>query len=192
MNILILNGHQPYSFSEGRLTATLIGEAEKILLAKGHKVRHSNVLDYDVQTETEKHQWADAVIVQFPSNWMGLPWSAKKYMDDVFTAGMMGIFCQSDGRSSQNPTANYGTGGLMGDKKYMLSVTFNAPRQAFDSPNEYLFQGKSLDDLLLPVHATYRFFAMQKLPTFACFDVVKNPRIEQDLLAWKKHVEANF
>lgn len=190
--ILIINGHQPYDFSPGKLTQSLIEVATQTLQAKGYEVKHSNVLTYDVAEELEKHQWADAVILQFPSNWMMIPWCCKKYMDDVFTAGMMGIFCQSDGRSSKNPKANYGTGGLMKDKKYLLSVTFNAPKEAFDDPKEYLFQGKSLDDLLFPIHCTFRFFAMNALPTFGVFDVVKNPTIEQDLVAFKAHIEANF
>lgn len=191
-NILIINGHQPYDFSPGKLTQSLIDVASQVLQAKGYQVKYSNVLDYHVAEELAKHQWADAVILQFPSNWMGLPWSCKKYMDDVFTAGMVGIFCNTDGRSSQNPKANYGTGGLMKGKKYLLSVTFNAPKEAFDNPNEYLFQGKSLDDLLFPIHATFRFFAMEPLPTFACFDVVKNPQIEQDLNDFEQHISASF
>ncbi|EXI61967.1 hypothetical protein MHD_00765 [Mannheimia granulomatis] len=187
-NILIINGHQPYPFSEGKLTQSLIDVAGETLQAKGYTVQHSNVLEYDVAAELEKHQWADAVILQFPSNWMTIPWSCKKYMDDVFTAGMMGVLCDTDGRSSQNPKANYGTGGKMKGKKYLLSVTFNAPKEAFDNPQEYLFQGKGLDDLLFPIHCNYRFFAMEALPSFACYDVVKNPTIEQDLMAFAEHL----
>lgn len=192
MNILIVNAHQPYEFSPGKLTAALIEKATALLQNKGHLVKHSNVLAYDIEDEFAKYQWADAVIFQFPVHWMSVPWQAKKYIDEVFIAGGSGVFCNNDGRSSQNPTANYGTGGLMNDKKYLLSATFNAPAQAFDNPNEYLFQGKSLDDLLLPLHATFRFFAMQKLPSFACFDVLKNPQIEQDFERWKQHLNDLF
>lgn len=192
MNVLIINGHQPYDFSPGKLTQSLIDIATRELEAKGHSVKHSNVLEYDVAEELAKHQWADRVILQFPSNWMGVPWSCKKYMDDVFTAGMVDVFCKADGRSSKNPKANYGTGGLMKGKKYLLSVTFNAPREAFNNPAEYLFQGKSLDDLLFPIHCTFRFFAMEQLPTFAAYDVLKNPTIEQDLADFTAHIQANF
>ena len=62
----------------------------------------------------------------------------------------------------------------------MLSLTFNAPKEAFDDPKEYLFQGKSLDDLWLPMHMNFRFFGMKALPTFVCYDVVKNSHIEND------------
>lgn len=191
-NILIINGHQPYDFSKGELTKSLIEVAQKTLTAKGYEVKHSKVTEFDVADELEKWQWADAVIFQFPSNWMMIPWSAKKYMDDVFTAGMGGILCLYDGRSAENPTADYGTGGKMNGKKYLLSATFNAPKQAFDNPDEYLFTGKGLDDLFFPIHCNFRFFAMEQLPTFACFDVVKNPQIEQDLKDFEQHILANF
>lgn len=191
-NILIINAHQPYDFSKGELTQSLIDVATQVLQNKGLAVKHSFVTDYAVADELEKWQWADAVILQFPSNWMMIPWTAKKYMDDVFTQGMGGILCDTDGRSSKNPDINYGTGGKMTGKKYMLSATFNAPKNAFDNPDEYLFQGKGLDDLLMPVHCNFRFFAMEKLPTFACFDVVKNPQIAQDLRDFEAHINRHF
>ncbi|HHE3461222.1 hypothetical protein [Pasteurella multocida] len=36
MNILILNGHQPYSFAEGKLNSTFVERATALLTAKGH------------------------------------------------------------------------------------------------------------------------------------------------------------
>ena len=191
-NILIINAHQPYPFAQGQLNQTLVETATKILQSKGHQVRQSNVMDYDVQDELAKHQWADTIILQFPVYWMSVPYQAKKYMDDVYTAGMTGILCNTDGRHSANPTDNYGTGGTMNGKTYMLSATFNAPKQAFDKSDEYLFAGKGVDDLFFPIHCSFRFFAMEKLPTFACFDVMKNPNIEQDLKDFTAHIQTNF
>lgn len=127
-NILIINGHQPYDFSKGELTQSLIDVATHALQRKGLTVKQSRVTAYDINEELEKWQWADAVIFQFPSNWMMMPWSAKKYMDDLF----------------------------------------------------------------FPLHCNFRFFAMEQLPTFACFDVVKNPQIEQDLKAFEQHILACF
>ena len=43
---------------------------------------------WDVDAEINKHMWADAVILQTPVNWMGVPWTCKKYMDMVYTGGM--------------------------------------------------------------------------------------------------------
>ena len=50
-----------------------------------------------------------------------------------------------------DPGSQYGAGGTLEGKKYMLSLTFNAPREAFDDPNQYLFQGKGVDDLFFPI-----------------------------------------
>ncbi|MCF7520618.1 NAD(P)H-dependent oxidoreductase [Neisseria sp. ZJ106] len=187
--ILIINGHQFYPVvAEGKLTRSFIETATQTLEGKGYQVKTSEVENYDVADELEKFQWADAVIFQFPSNWMGLAWKAKRYIDDVFNAGRGGVLCVSDGRSRSNPDAQYGTGGLMGDKQYMLSATFNMPKASLDDPNQYLFEGKGLDDLLLPIHANFRYIGMQKLPSFASYDVLKNPDIAQDLQDFAEHV----
>lgn len=76
--ILILNGAQPYGFAPGGLNATLAGRAKDRLEAQGHDVRLTTVADgYDVEAEVESHRWADTVILQFPINWMGVPWTFK-------------------------------------------------------------------------------------------------------------------
>ena len=119
---------------------------------------------YDANSEVESHVWADTVIMQFPVNWMVVPWSFKKYMDEVYTAGMDGRLCAGDGRTAEAPKSNYGLGGTLTDTKYMLSVTFNATREAFDSPSELFFQGGSVDDIQL-MHLNAQFFDMTPLPT---------------------------
>ncbi len=74
-NILIINGHQYYPFSEGKLNATLVEKAVSILKAKGHKTRVVTTLEeINVEKELENHQWADIVILQTPVNWMGVTW----------------------------------------------------------------------------------------------------------------------
>lgn len=187
--ILIINGHQFYPVvAEGNLTRSFIQTATETLHSKGYEVKTSSVENYDVAEELEKFQWADVVIFQFPSNWMGLAWKAKRYLDDVWNAGRGTVMCVSDGRSRHNPDAQYGTGGLFGYKSYMLSVTFNMPKNALDDPNQYLFAGKSLDDLLLPIHANFRYIGMKTLPTFASYDVLKNPNLAQDLQNFAKHI----
>ena len=74
----------------------------------------------------------------------------------------------------------------------MLSLAFNAPKEAFDDENEYLFAGKSVDDLLFPQHMNFRFFGMRPLPTFACHDVMKNPEVEEDLKRFEAHLNEHF
>jgi len=192
-NVLIINGHQPYPFSEGRLNAALVDRAKSFFESRGDAIRVSqSARDYDVETEIANHVWADVVLMQFPVNWMGVPWSFKKYQDDVYTAGMDGRLCQGDGRTAEAPKSNYGTGGTLTGKRYMLSLTFNAPREAFDDAAEYLFEGKSVDDLMHPTHMNARFFGLEKLPTFAAYDVMKNPEIESDFARFDAHLNAVF
>ncbi len=192
-NILIINAHHHYPFAEGKLNGALVQMADELLTTKGHQTRIVEVdKGWDVYQELENHQWADIVILQTPVTWMGVPWTFKKYMDEVYTAGMGGAMCNGDGRTEDAPKANYGTGGTLAGKKYLISLTFNAPKESFDDPNEYLFRGKSVDDLLLPMHMNFRFFAMEPLETFACYDVMKNPRVEDDFQRFTQHLEAHI
>ncbi|WP_274884282.1 NAD(P)H-dependent oxidoreductase [Vibrio harveyi] len=192
-NVLIINAHEPSPYSEGRLNASLVDKAQTLLQAKDHEVRVVTMQDeINVEEQLAHFEWADQVIIQSPINWMSVPWSFKKYMDDVFTAGMGGALCAFDGRSAEDPKKNYGTGGTQTNSKYMLSLTFNAPKESFDDENEYLFQGKSVDDLMLHMHANFRFFGMGVLPTFACYDVMKNGDIENDFARFEAHINENF
>ena len=191
--ILVLNGAQPYPFAPGRLNATLTDRARERLQSQGHNVRVTTVAaGYDVEAEVANHQWAETVLMQFPVNWMGVPWSFKKYMDEVYTAGMDGRLCAGDGRTAEAPKANYGMGGALAGTSYMISATFNAPAEAFDDPAEPFFEGMSVDDLLRPVHLNAKFFAMRPLPTFAAHDVMKAADVAGDLARFDAHLEAVF
>ncbi|EAP77519.1 NAD(P)H-dependent oxidoreductase [Roseovarius nubinhibens] len=190
-NIFILNGAQPYDFAPGTLNAALTDRARTLLATQGHPVRVTTVAEgYDVDAEIENHIWADTVIMQFPVNWMGVPWSFKKYMDEVYTAGMDGRLTKGDGRRSEAPKENYGMGGALTGTRYMLSVTLNAPREAFDDRSEPFFRGDSLDDLLQPMHLNARFFGMTPLPSFAAYDVMKAPEIEADFARFDAQLKA--
>ena len=190
MNILIINTHEPYPFSEGKLSAAMVETAAAVVREQGHQVQLTTMTEeYDLNAELEKHLWADIIILQIPVNWMSVPWSFKRYMDQVYTAGMQGALCNGDGRSQTDPSKQYGSGGLLQDTRYLLSVTFNAPAAAFNDPEQYLFQGKSVDDLMIPMHMNYRFFGMSALPTFVSFDVIKNPDTENDLMRYQAHLQ---
>ncbi|GAA5216845.1 NAD(P)H-dependent oxidoreductase [Corallincola platygyrae] len=192
-NVLIINAHEPSPYSEGKLNSSLVEKAKTRLQEKGHEVRVVTMQDEIVVEEQLAHfEWADRVILQSPINWMTIPWSFKKYMDEVFTAGMGGALCNFDGRTPEQPKKNYGTGGTRTNTKYMLSVTFNAPAESFGDDDEYLFRGKTVDDLLLHMHANFRFFGMTALPTFACYDVMKNADIENDFKRFDAHLDKNF
>jgi len=191
-NVLILNAHHYYPFSEGKLNAALIEKADAFFQAKGYQTRVVNTQDeFDVETELENHQWADIVFLQSPINWMGMTWSFKKYMDEVYTAGMGGALCHGDGRHQDNPKANYGKGGTLTKTQYMMSLTLNAPAESFADATDF-FEGKSVDDLVFPMHMNFKFFDMQGLPTFACYDVMKNADIDSDFARFEKHLNENF
>ena len=188
--ILIINGHQPYPFSPGRLNDALAERARAFFLRGGSEVRMTRVAEgYEVEAEVERHVWADLIVLQFPVNWMGVPWSFKKYMDEVYTAGMDGRLCNGDGRTAQAPKTNYGMGGSLTGTRYLISATLNAPREAFDDPDAAFFRGASLDDLLHPVHLNARFFGMTPLPSFGAFDVMKNPDVENDFQRFDQHLQ---
>lgn len=192
-NILILNGVQPYPFAPGRLNGTLAERARARLERMGHDLRLTTVAaGYNVEEEVANHQWADVLIMQFAVNTMGVPWPFKKYMDEVYTAGMNGRLSDGDGRKAAAPKSNYGMGGVLSDTRYTISATLNAPREAFDDPSEPFFEGMSLDDLLRPVHLNAKFIGMTPLPSFAAFDVMKNPDISADLARFDAHLDRLF
>ncbi len=189
---LILNAHQEYPFAKGELNKTIAKRIRDYLKSVGYEIKTTTMKDdWNADEEVDKHCWADVVILQSPTNWMGLPWSFKKYMDEVYTAGMFGKMSQNDGRTEAAPKKNYGGGGLLQNTKYMLSLTFNAPEEAFNDSDDF-FEGKSIDELYFPQHMNFKFFGMIPLPTFACFDVMKNPNIDQDFSRLQKHLEDNF
>ncbi len=49
-----------------------------------------------------------------------------------------------------------------------------------------------MDDLLFPMHMNFRFFGMSPLESFACFDVLKNPDIENDFRRFAAHIDKHF
>lgn len=126
--------------------------------------------------------------MQFPLNSMGPPWPLKRYLDEVYTAGMDGRLAKGDGRTRSDPSRQHGSGGCMSDTNYMLSVTMNAPREAFNDPSMKLFGGLSVDELLAPIHINFAFFELAQLPTFCAYDVNKNPKINSDFERFETHL----
>lgn len=189
---LVINTHHPYESSPGRLNAALAERIESVLRSKGYEVRSTrSAAAYDVAEEAEKHRWADVIILQGPVYWMGFPWSFKKYQDEVYSAAS-GMLYDGDGRHRADASLHYGSGGLGRGKKYMLSLTFNAPRDAFDDDGQYLFGGRGVDDLFFPAHMNFRFMGMEPFETFVCYDVHKNPDIENDFARLREHLENHF
>ena len=191
MNILLIDGGKAFAHSAGRLNHTLHQIARDTLSALGHQVRETVIDDgYDIQQEVEKFQWMDAVIWQMPGWWMHEPWTVKKYIDEVFAAGA-GTLYTSDGRHRVSPTEGYGTGGLLQGRRHMLSLTWNAPREAFIREGDF-FEGVGVDALYMHFHKANEFLGTTQLPTFICNDVIKNPQVEQYLADYTAHLNEVF
>ncbi|UNK29802.1 NAD(P)H-dependent oxidoreductase [Serratia plymuthica] len=194
-NVLIINTHQLYEgISSGGLNTTLLGVIRDEMETRGHNVQQTAIeRGYDIAEEVRKHLWADIIILQSPVYWFGTPWIYKKYVDEVFTAGLMQqSMLVDDGRTRQDPDRQYGSGGKMQGKKYMLSLTWNAPQQAFEDNNQQLFAGKSVDDIFVSNTANYKFCGVDILPAFSCFDVMKSPDISNDIERLKQHLTNLF
>jgi len=193
--ILIINAHQKYEgAAEGKLNQTMVDLMKTELEAKECEVKLTNIeASYDVGEEVEKHEWADLIIMQSPVYWFGAPWIHKKYIDEVFSAA---LFQQKlivdDGRTRSDPGKQYGTGGKMQGKKYMLSLTWNAPKEAFGDENQVMFKGKTVDDAFVANTGVYKFCGAEILPSFSCHDVMKNPDVEGDMARLKEHLNGIF
>ena len=192
--VLLLTLHQKYDgIANGNLTRNLIYEARSFFAASGYEIKETVIEDgYDVSEELEKFKWADLFFVQSPVYWMGLPWLGKKYIDDIFSGGAGTVTYASDGRTRSDPSKTYGSGGLMGGKKYMLSFTYNCPKSEFDNPNGF-FDGLSLDEANVALHKTFQFCGAVKLPSYAVHDIYKS---EFDLAAalsgLRQHLKENM
>lgn len=193
-HVLLLNLHQKYEgFANGNLTHDLLNEAKKFFTANGYDVRETSIEEgYDVAEELEKFKWADIFFVQSPVYWMGLPWLAKKYVDEVFTGGNNTVTYVSDGRSREDASKKYGSGGLMQDKKYMLSFTYNCPTSEFNNPNGF-FEGMSVDQANIALHKLFQFCGAQPLKSYSVHDVYKSDfNLEDSLKELNQTLAKNF
>ena len=190
-NVLIINAHQYYDgISSGDLNRAMVNAIADNLNRLGYNIKHTEIeKGYDIDDEVEKHLWADLIITQSPVYWFSTPWIYKKYIDEVFTAGMLQQrFLTGDGRTRQDPAKQYGSGGKLTGKKYMLSLTWNAPAAAFNDEAQQLFSGKSVDEIFAYNTANYKFCGFDILPSFSCFDVMKSPDITNDFLRLETHL----
>lgn len=189
--VLILNGHQHYDgIAEGNLTNSYINKANDFFEKNGFEVKNTNMeKGYDKEEEIEKFEWADYILFQYPVYWMGVPWIAKKYIDETFTQGR---HYASDGRSRDDASKLYGSGGLLTGKKYMLSLTYNCPASAFNNKNS-LFEGMSLDEAHVAVHKTFQFCGLEPLETYAVHDIFKGDlNLDLELEKFEKILAKNF
>jgi modulator of drug activity B len=190
--ILLIHTHQKYDgVSEGKLNKTLAGHAKSFFEGKRFEVQETFIDNgYEPQAEVEKHLNADLVIIQTPVFWFNTPWIYKKYADEVFMEGLLSQkMLDDDGRSRNDVTKQYGSGGNLDGKKVMVSATWNAPIESFDNQSQVFLNGKSANDVLFNVTLNYKFCGYDVLPNFHCFDVVKNPTIDLYMEEYNTHLE---
>lgn len=110
----------------------------------------------------------------------------------VFTEGHAKGIYKSDGRASVNPTINYGTGGMLHGKKYMLTTSWNAPKEAFTLPGEFFNQHSVDEGPLFGFHRMNAFTGMKPLQSMHFHDIEKNADVDNDIKLYHKHLTQLF
>lgn len=193
--VLLINTHLNYpNWSEGSLNEAFHQKAKAFFQEKGFEVLETKVEDgYNAEEEVEKHLQANIIILQTPINWFGAPWIYKKYVDEVFNSGLLSAkFLTDDGRTCEDPTREYGTGGKMQGKKFMFSSTWNAPKESFNDQSQLLFEGRSTADVLIQITSNYRFCGVEIMEDYNCFDIYKEGDIVECLANYPNHLEKVF
>ena len=193
--VLLINSHLTYpNWTEGTLNNAFYQVAKDFFKSKGLDVLETTIEDgYNPEEEVQKNLEADIVVLQMPVNWFGAPWIYKKYVDEVFNAGLFSkSFLSGDGRTKEDTTKQYGTGGHLQGKKFMICATWNAPAEAFDDPAQELMQGKSTADLFLNITSNYRFCGFEIMEGYNCFDIFRKKPTSSDLENYPVHLAEVF
>ena len=193
--VLLINSHLTYpNWTEGTLNNSFYQSAKDFFTSKSFDVLETTIEDgYNPEEEVQKHLEADIVILQMPVNWFGAPWIYKKYVDEVFNSGLFSkTFLTDDGRTKDDLTKQYGTGGHLQGKKFMICATWNAPAEAFDNPAQQLMRGKSAADLFLNITSNYRFCGYDIMDGYNCFDIFRRTDIAKDLENYPSHLKEVF
>jgi modulator of drug activity B len=192
--IFIINGGQKFGHSGGRFNETISKETLNFFKNQSNfEVKTTNINDdYNPATEVANFVWADVIIYHTPIWWFQLPHGFKKYIDVVFTEGHAKGIYKSDGRSSENPAVNYGTGGMLHGKKYMLTTSWNAPKEAFTLPGEFFNQHSVDEGVLFGFHRMNAFTGMTPLESMHFHDIEKNADVDNDIKSYHKHLTQLF
>lgn len=192
--IFVINGGQVFGHSGGKFNQTVTDKTVTFFKDNdAFEIRSTDINQpYDIKQEVENYKWADVVIYHTPVWWFQIPHEFKKYIDLVFTEGHNNGIYHSDGRSSANPAINYGTGGLMHGKKYMLTTSWNAPKEAFTLPGEF-FDEKSVDEgPMFGFHRMNAFTGMEPLESIHFHDVEKNAQVPDEMKRYEAHLNKVF
>lgn len=188
--IFVINGAPKFAHSGGEFNKTLSAWTLNYFQNKGYEVKYTDINNvYNPAEEVEKYIWADVIIYHVPVWWFQVPNDLKKYIDIVFTEGHQKGLYVSDGRHSANPTRNYGTGGSLQGRKYMLTTTWNAPIEAFTLEDEFFKQHSVDEGVMFGFHRMNAFIGLQPVESFHFYDIMKNPNIELSEQNYVKHLD---
>ncbi|HEX7653978.1 MAG TPA: NAD(P)H-dependent oxidoreductase, partial [Verrucomicrobiae bacterium] len=139
----------------------------------------------DVAAEQEKLLWADAVILQFPLWWFGVPAILKGWIERVYAYGFGYGFQQQGNRF------RYGAGMLKG-KRALVCVLTGGPAVDYGPRG---INGP-LDQLLFPLtHGALFYPGMDVLPIHAVYGAAHfktQAEVDQAKAAWKERVNGLF
>ncbi len=188
--IFVINAGQDFGHSGGLLNKTLSEWTAGYFKNSGeYEIKFTDInSEYNLSEEVEKFVWADVIIYHTPIWWFQIPFGFKEYIDRVFTEGHQKIYV-SDGRRSANSTRNYGTGGALHGRKYMLTTTWNAPEEAFTIEDEFFRQHSVDDGVMFGFHQMNQFIGLSRIESFHFYDVMKNPQIDHSKEIYLKHLE---
>ena len=127
-----------------------------VVTAASRHAHRTGTLSADIRAEQAKLDWADAVVLQFPLWWYGMPAILKGWFDRVFVKGFAyGVTDPADRRR----TLRYGEGRLTG-KRGLVVVTAGSPRPALGPRG---INGQ-IDQVLFPLlHGTLWYTGMSVL-----------------------------
>ncbi|TDD66392.1 NAD(P)H-dependent oxidoreductase [Actinomadura rubrisoli] len=129
---------------------------ERLLVgAESERAHATGALSADIRAEQDKITWSDALVLQFPLWWHGMPAILKGWFDRVFVQGF--AFGVTDARGR---TLRYGDGGLAGRRALVVTTagarpTGLGPRGVHGDAEEVLFP---------LLHGTLWYTGMRVLP----------------------------
>lgn len=189
-NILIINGAKKFAHSNGQLNDTLTEVADGLLRDLGHDVKIVRAdSDYDIPDEVQNFVWADVVIWQMPGWWMGAPWTVKNTL--MTCLPKVTVRCTPAMVARVQMRLKIRLRWADSGQKYMLSLTWNAPMEAFTEKDQF-FHGVGVDGVYLPFHKANQFLGMEALPTFITNDVIKMPDVPRYIAEYRKHLNEIF
>ena len=108
------------------------------------------------------------------------------------TAGYGNGMWTSDGRNPDNPEINYGTGGLLHGKQYILTTSWNAPQGAFTLPDEFFDQISVDNGPLSGFHGMNRYLGIKLHTSIQFHDVEKNADTAKQSADYSQFLKDNF